>query len=84
MARRPSAASTSLSLSPELSRQNGILNTPKHHKAQPTDTTRPPAHRSTSLTQKLGTLATLNNMDPDDLFTKHTISEVKIVQQRLR
>ncbi|KAJ4485836.1 hypothetical protein J3R30DRAFT_3283683 [Lentinula aciculospora] len=26
----------------------------------------------------------IDNMDPDELFVKHNISEIKIIQQRLR
>ncbi|KAH9944230.1 uncharacterized protein BXZ73DRAFT_87170 [Epithele typhae] len=45
---------------------------------------REPSSRSTSSTQKLDLFNNLENMDPDELFARHTISEVKLVQQRLR
>ncbi|CDO72958.1 hypothetical protein BN946_scf185007.g12 [Trametes cinnabarina] len=45
---------------------------------------RRPSARAVSSSQKLNGSIDLHNIDPDELFTKHTISEIKLVQSRLR
>lgn len=86
MARRPSAGSLALLTSPEFVRQNGfaVPPTPKRPSGQLTDATRRPSARSTSSSHKLDNIVNLAGTDPDGLFTRHTISEVKLAQQRLR
>ncbi|KAM5533953.1 hypothetical protein V8D89_012378 [Ganoderma adspersum] len=85
MARRPSAGSTSLLTSPDLPLQNGTASaTPKRPPPLPLDNPRRPSIRSTSASHKLDSLANANDIDPDSLFTKHSISEVRMIQQRLR
>ncbi len=87
MFRRPSSGSVGLPASPEHSRYNGttLSAAPKRPPTKIVDTTlRRPSARSASSSQKLDFLANINAVDPDDLFTKHTVSEVKMVQQRLR
>ncbi|RPD55909.1 hypothetical protein L227DRAFT_509454 [Lentinus tigrinus ALCF2SS1-6] len=91
MFRRPSSASVGLPTSPEHSLYDGLHNghahsvTPKRPPTKLADTTlRRPSARSASSSQKLDVLANLSDVDPDELFTRHTVSEVKTVQQRLR
>ncbi|PIL31763.1 hypothetical protein GSI_06467 [Ganoderma sinense ZZ0214-1] len=85
MARRPSTGSTSLLTSPEFPRQNGTAaSTPKRPPPLPLDNPRRPSIRSTSATHKLDILSKVSNIDPDDLFVKHNVSEIRTIQQRLR
>ena len=87
MFRRPSSGSVGVPTSSGDSLHNGhVLSiTPKQLPTKLTDATlRRPSGRSTSSSQKLDVLANLSDVDPDELFTKHTVSEVKTVQQRLR
>ncbi|TBU34734.1 hypothetical protein BD311DRAFT_802305 [Dichomitus squalens] len=84
MARRPSAGSISLVTSIE-PRQNGLSPaTSKRHPPLPLDTSRRPSVRSASTFQKLDTSANVGDLDPDDLFAKHSVAEVRMIQQRLR
>ncbi|OSD03253.1 hypothetical protein PYCCODRAFT_1409591 [Trametes coccinea BRFM310] len=88
MSRRPSASSIHLLGSPELNRQNGLpasVSSERNvsHTGEASQV-RKPATRTASSSQKLNVPVDLNNMDPDELFTKHTVSEIKLVQSRLR
>ncbi|KAI0673317.1 hypothetical protein C8Q78DRAFT_1067674 [Trametes maxima] len=87
MARRPSSGSIGLPGSPEINRPNGIatIGTPKRNSSQPAvSSQRPTGTRTTSSTQKLGNALNLNDIDPDELFTKYSVPEIKMVQHRLR
>ncbi|KAI0361425.1 hypothetical protein OH77DRAFT_1492477 [Trametes cingulata] len=87
MSRRPSSGSAGLANSPGLSRQNGHITsgTPKRDVTYLGDpAARRPAVRTTSSSQRLDNPIDLNDIDPDELFTKHTIPEIKMVQRRLR
>ncbi|KAI0778364.1 hypothetical protein BD413DRAFT_465008 [Trametes elegans] len=86
MARRPSAASVALPGSPEQSWSNGITTygTPKLNAAGHGEPARRPAARSISSSQKLDSSINLHDIDPDDLFARHSVSEIKMVQHRLR
>ena len=81
MARRPSAAeSLRIPLSPEISRQNGSANVSGH----PTHSTGRPTTRVVSSSQKPKAALSLDELEPDELFIRHSVSDVRIVQQRLR
>ncbi|KAG6897112.1 hypothetical protein C0992_003966 [Termitomyces sp. T32_za158] len=78
MSRRPSAISTSTS-APALA--NGHVSLLSPLEKHPTRSTRA-VSMTVSTPAVDDTLGT--SIDPDELFTKHTISEVKATQQRLR
>ncbi|KAI8990445.1 hypothetical protein BD414DRAFT_458895 [Trametes punicea] len=88
MSRRPSSGSIGLPNSPELGRQNGPATVATRrgsaiHLEQAAQARRP-ATRATSSSQKVDSSINMNNIDPDELFTKHTVPEIKLVQSRLR
>lgn len=86
MARRPSSSSIGLANSPEIARRNGSasFNPPKRDSNHLGDAARRPAPRTASSSQKLDSSVNFNDIDPDDLFTKYTVSEIRTVQHRLR
>ncbi|KAI0639590.1 hypothetical protein C8Q77DRAFT_1224547 [Trametes polyzona] len=85
MARRPSSGSLGLLNSPESSRQNGILTaSPTSRGASHAGETKRPAARSVSSSQKVNSSINLNDIDPDELFEKYTVSEIRMVQHHLR
>ena len=85
MARRPSAGSFSLVTSTEPLHYNGLASASSNPPSSlPTHHTRRPSGRSASTSQKLDTLINVSDMDPDDLFVRHNVSEVRMIQQRLR
>lgn len=85
MARRLSAGSVSLLPSPVPLRQNGAASaTPRRPPPLPLDNLRRPSFRSTSASHKLDSLVDAGDIDPDDLFARHGVSEVLMIQQRLR
>ncbi|KAH9858012.1 hypothetical protein C2E23DRAFT_864999 [Lenzites betulinus] len=85
MARRPSSGSIGLELSPEKSRQTGTtaFTTPKRD-IHPNEAVRRLATHPSSSSQKLDSSINLNDIDPDELFTKYAVSEIRQVQHRLR
>ncbi|OJT10057.1 Conserved oligomeric Golgi complex subunit 1 [Trametes pubescens] len=86
MARRPSSGSVGLAHSPEITRRNGsaTFSTPKRDSNHLGEAARRSAPRTASLSQKLDSSVNFNDIDPDDLFTKYTVSEIRTVQHRLR
>ncbi|KAI0375182.1 hypothetical protein BV20DRAFT_960271 [Pilatotrama ljubarskyi] len=86
MSRRPSSGSVGLADSPELTRHNGhtTWGTSKRDPAHLGDAARRPAVRNASSSQRPDNSMNLNDIDPDELFTRHTIPEIKMVQHRLR
>ncbi|KAI0652031.1 hypothetical protein C8Q79DRAFT_73511 [Trametes meyenii] len=87
MARRPSSGSLGIPGSPEIIRQNGtaILGTSKRHSSYPAMSgQRPTGTRTTSSTQKLDSALNLGDINTDELFTKYSIPEIKMIQHRLR
>ncbi|KAI1789825.1 hypothetical protein LXA43DRAFT_974094 [Ganoderma leucocontextum] len=82
MARRPSAGSIALLTSTELPRQNGLAS--KRPPPLSLDSPRRPSVRSTSTSHKLDSLGNASDIDTDDLFVRHSASEVRMIQQRLR
>ncbi|KAL1951513.1 hypothetical protein VTO73DRAFT_662 [Trametes versicolor] len=86
MARRPSSGSIGLANSPEIPRRNGSVsfNTPKRDSNHLGEAARRPTPRTASSSQKLDSSVNFNDIDPDDLFTKYTVSEIRTVQHRLR
>ncbi|KAI0719966.1 hypothetical protein C8T65DRAFT_634464 [Cerioporus squamosus] len=84
MFRRPSSVSVGLPTSPEHSLHDGLTlsATPKRTPTKLADTAlRRPSARSS---QKLDLLANISDVDPDELFTRHTVSEVKTRRERYR
>ncbi len=86
MARRPSSGSVGLANPPEITRRNGstTFSTPKRDSNHLGEAARRSAPRTASSSQKLDSSVNYNDIDPDDLFTKYTVSEIRTVQHRLR
>ena len=83
MSRRPSVLSVSTLSPASVNGKASVGQSPVQWDFSPKAATKRQAHRFDSAS--LSKLPNDNsNLDPDELFTKHTIAEVKAVQQRLR
>ncbi|KAI0328133.1 hypothetical protein GY45DRAFT_1255614 [Cubamyces sp. BRFM 1775] len=87
MSRRASSGSIALLSTAETNRPNAITapgsSRRSSHTAETSQARRPPA-RTASSSHKLDSLVNLNDLNPDELFTKHTVAEIRMVQNRLR
>ncbi|KAH9898216.1 hypothetical protein C8Q73DRAFT_788419 [Cubamyces lactineus] len=87
MSRRASSGSIALLNSAGPSHSNGTAapgsSRRNSHTAEISQARRPAA-RTASSSHKLDGSVNLNDIDPDELFTKHTVAEIRMVQNRLR
>ncbi|KAI0654239.1 hypothetical protein C8Q70DRAFT_1087860 [Cubamyces menziesii] len=88
MSRRASSGSIALLNPAQSNRPNGATGSTgpsrrSSHTAETLQARRPPA-RTASSSHKLDNSINLNDIDPDELFTKHTVAEIRMVQNRLR